>query len=168
MEKYFIIKSQSIIDEWNRYNEELDNQINTFKEFKAEHGIEAHEFYLTDTFLEIVPTQNDFKKFKPQFTKTPSKFGLYKFKNTSEIGKLWKITGKSKQIKSCHKPILMWSLKGANLGGRSSQNMFEIDGILYGHLELDYDYTLEDGQVEEMKASEYYRIIEEYNEKVRG
>ncbi len=33
--------------------------------------------------------------------------------------------------------------------------------------ELDGDYQIDDGQVEEIKASEFYKIAEDYNEKIK-
>lgn len=64
-------------------------------------------------------------------------------------------------------PVLSWSLKGKNLIGKSSQTLYEVDGVLYARFELNGDYQIDDGQVEEIKASEFYKIAEDYNEKIK-
>lgn len=163
MKKYFIINSQIVKTAYKEYEEELEKQRRLYREFCKLYGIEAKEFYVDRRQFAIIASKNDYEKFKDQMTKGGQKFGLSKFKETSVIGKEWKKIANKEDVKVCSTPILMWLFKGNRLTGKSRQNIFEIEGILYGSLEIEDDFELEPDQITEMKASEFHKIIEDYN-----
>ena len=164
MKKYFIIESPEIKEHYATYLADLEKQRLLFREMAKRYGISAKEFYVTEKQFMIVINKTDQAKFKDQLLKEVYSDGLVKFRESSEIGKAWKKRAAEEKIKRVDTVILMWLLRGKNLSGRSRQNIFEIYDTLYGSLDLPHDFEIDPGQVTEIKASNYHKIIEDYNQ----
>ena len=167
MEKHFIVKDEGIINEWKEYLRLCDVERELFRLIKEEVGFEANRFFLDESDIFIVPEGSDNEKFNGMFTKVYYNDGLKKFNSRSSVAKAWKAMAKKNGFKTPRRPVLSWCLMGKNLIGKSSQTLYEVDGVLYARFELDRDYQIDDGQVEEIKASEFYKIAEDYNEKIK-
>ena len=127
-----------------------------FNGIKEKYGIEATGFYPYKEAFKIVPTENDNKKFESMLKKTS--YGEFK-KNTG-ISKEW-IAGAEK-IGRIKKPELFYYFD--LLGYRWRERLFHIGEKLYCSIESDGEVSVPKFALE-MKASEFYKIIEESEEK---
>lgn len=164
MEKFFIVKEGLKLnrDYWE-YREGLKAVEEYVDKFMKSHDIEANAYYTSTEKLYIVPEGNDLEKFDKKLGKQEEN-GLRAFKANSSIGKEWKIYVKENEIKFVHKPFVGIYFSGF---GRSKSRLFHIDKILYCTYECDYDFNTPNG-FNEIKASEYYKAVEDHNEKVKS
>ena len=158
MKRYFIVKNEELIKLEKEF-ESMGNKINeAFKEFVKEHGIETKEYYQCTDRLMISPTENDVHKFKNQL-----KVDGQTFKKNSIINKAWVETCKAKELKTPRKAG--WEL--ADLIGkhiyRFRSSLFCLNDKVYGTFETDRDFQLPEEHFTELKASEFYKIVEEHN-----
>lgn len=163
MEKFFIVKEGSRLHtdfwEWRRSVTE-NNEI--VKKFFAEHGIEAAQYYINTTVLGIVPTDKDKEVFEKQLTKNhQNEQGLRLFRKNSVIGKAW--LSQAAGMKILHKPFPTWY--NAHLIGRSSSRLFDHKGVLYCSISAD-NVKMQEDTFEEIKGSEFFRIIEEVEDEL--
>jgi len=137
-----------------------DKAVNAvYTAIKEEFGFEANEYAPSKGNLGIVPRGKDHVKFKNDFTADERWSGIKCFKVRSEIGKAWK--AKIKDVEIIRKPVISWYLDGL-AGGSSRSRLFIIDDVMYGSLERDNDFEVNHPDFEEIKASEFHRVIEEY------
>lgn len=157
MEKYYIVTPSSSIHKRYLDYKDLSKKVNTaFVEFAKEQGFETHEYYQLVNDLYICPTEGDVNKFGKYFKKdTP---GL--FKKNSPLAKAWVNKCQVLGLKSPHKPNLAFEF---SVFGRTSSRLFMIDDVLYASLRADCDFKSLDG-LAEIKASEFFKIIEDYEE----
>lgn len=153
---YFEVKKTSkLYEDYFSYIKNVLVISDCFKSLCEEFGIETTEFYMTNTELKIVPTQNDFEKFKSQMKKTS--YGT--FKKSSLMSKKWlEIT---KDIKPFKKPQMFYYL---NIYGSWKERLFHIGEKLYCSIETNHLVEVPEWGIE-MKASELYRVIEESEDK---
>lgn len=123
-----------------------------FKKIKKLYGIESNEVYINRNRFKIVPTQNDIKKFSSIMKKTS--YG--EFKKNSEVSKYW-MNG-IKSIKNIEKPQLFYYFN--LLGNRWKEMIFNVGEKLYCSIKSDEEVITPDFAIE-IKASEFYKIIEE-------
>lgn len=121
-----------------------------------ENGIEANGYYAADDALYIVPSEKDAETFKSLLGATIDN-GLRKFKSNTKIGKAWVKALKDAELSVARKPMVTLYFKG--FGGKFRSRLFDQDGMLYCSLdpvsgEIPVGFT-------EMKASEFFKIIEE-------
>lgn len=157
MEKYYIVTPDSSIFKGYMDYKEMSEKVNcAFEEFAKEYGFETHEYYQSAHNLHICPTDTDTEKFGKCFKKdTP---GLFK-KNTP-IAKAWVKKCQTLDLKSPYKPNLGFELR---VYGRSRSRLFMSKGTLYASLEAGCDFKDPVG-FKVMKASEFFKVIEEYEE----
>lgn len=160
MEKYFIVTPDSLIYKGYLDYKAMSERVNiAFKEFAKEQGFETHEYYQSAKYLQICPTERDTEKFGKYFKKdTP---GL--FKKNSLIAKAWIDKCQVLELESPYKPNLGFEL---GIYGRSRSRLFMIKDILYASLMADCSFDNPKG-FEEIKASEFFKIIEEYEESLK-
>ena len=163
MERFFIIKDDGLIKLYHEYTLMIYKLNNAFCEFCKKHEIETEKYYMSATKLHIVATENDMKKFSSQIRKNTD--GL--FRSNSELAKEWILLCKENEIETPDKPVWqMSSLINAKSGifeNRFRSRMFEINGIIYGSYGIDRDWELTNTEAfQELKASEFWRIIEDY------
>jgi hypothetical protein len=108
----------------------------------------------------IVPSKEDLQKFAGQF-KADDYDGLKEFKKNSATYKAWKQFCEEEKLETPNSP---WLFHYFDVYGKVKQKLFDIDGILYCYFSSDeYDFKNPNG-FQEIKASEYHRAIEDYNE----
>ena len=160
MDKYFKVNEGSQLHTvyflWKEDKKKIKEAI---QEVCKKFGIEAKEYYIRRDRLHIVPTQNDIEKFSDMMTKND--YGV--FKKTSEPSKMW--IELVKDIQHFNKPRLFSYIHFH--AHKWSENLFDIDGILYGLLKDVDEVNLPDF-VTEIKASEFYKIIEDYEERCKS
>lgn len=158
MEKYYeVTEAHNLHGDYFRWieNSNVTNEI--VKEFMAAHEIEARKYYAANDALYIVATDKDKENFKSSLTKNHSN-GLYKLKGNSKINKQWLKLLKSKNHKILQRPNVIFYMP-LSQGGRFSSRLFDQDGRLYCSFDPAPETTPE-GFIE-MKASEFFKIIEE-------
>lgn len=160
MEKYYIVTPGSQIHKEYMDYKAMSKKVNTaFVEFAKEQGFETHEYYQSAQRLYICPTEGDVNKFGKYFKKdTP---GL--FKKNSPLAKAWVDKCQVLGLKSPNKPNLAFEFR---VFGRTSSRIFMIDDVLYASLRADCDFENLDG-LEEIKAGDFFKIIEDYEESLK-
>lgn len=158
MEKFFTIKKDSAFYEaYVQYEKDVKANAEAFKKFSEEHGIEATLYVPSNSFVMIIPTKNDLKNFEGMFTKNKlnNENGLRRFKANCRITKDWVEVAKT--IPKPNKPD--YFSYGMRFNGRFSSRCFMLDDVLYGSAESETVELLD--FMEEIKASEFYKAIED-------
>lgn len=156
MEKYYMVTEKSSLHKaWFDYKSNV-SQVNEFvKNFISENGIETREYYVSDTEIYIVPSEKDVETFGNTLGATLEN-GLRKFKGNSKIGKAWVKALKDAGLEVLRKPMVILFFRSS--GGRFRSRIFDQNGVLYCSIDPAGEH--EEGFVE-MKASEFFKIIEE-------
>lgn len=165
MEKFFRVKENS-----NFYNLYFDyifmsDKVNEiFKQFAMNNGIESTRYYQNTSRLCVVLTENDKKKFGDMLVANSTT----NFKKTSSLCKKWVELCKKHGLESPRKPSVMWDSDSKLNSCHQSQRLFHIGEKLYGSVDnnSDSEIVLSDCFVE-MKASEFYKIIEDYESEAK-
>lgn len=161
MEKYFRIPKENRFYGMYMEYKDMATRINdAIVEFFRENGITTNEYYPFTECLYICPTKEDEEKFGKYFKKDD--YG--RFKKTSPISKAWVAKCKELGLKYVSRPHLAFEL---GMYGKARQRLFMTDDELYGSLETEYDFETPEG-LEEIKASEFFKIIEEQKEAKKG
>ncbi|HBE87181.1 MAG TPA: hypothetical protein DDW53_20320 [Lachnoclostridium sp.] len=157
MEKFYIVTpSCQIHKEYLDYKAMSEKVNDAFVEFAKEQGFETHEYYQSVKYLHICPTDGDTNKFGKYFKKDAP--GL--FKKNSQLAKAWVNKCQGLGLKSPHKPNLGFEFR---VFGRTSSRLFMINDVLYASFRADCDFKNLAG-LKELKASEFFKVIEEYEE----
>jgi hypothetical protein len=160
MEKFYIVTPDSSVHKDYLDYREMSERVNgAFVEFAKEQGFETHEYYQSAQFLHICPTDGDTQKFGKYFKKdTP---GL--FKKNSPLAKAWFDKCQILELRSPRKPHLGFEFR---VYGRTSSRLFMINNVLYASFRADCDFKNLAG-LKELKASEFFKVIEEYEESLK-
>lgn len=160
MERFFIVKNETLIKLLKEYESMKKKVDDAFREFAKEYGIEASKYYQYTNQLKIVPSENDIQKFRGQL-----KVDNETFKKNSALSKAWLKLCKENGLKTPRKPT--WELCGLINGNiyRFRSRLFSLNDKVYGSFECDFNFYLPEEHFIELKASEFYRIIEEENSK---
>lgn len=153
---YFTVNEGSVL--YRDYFESVEdgkNVLEAFNKVKEKYGIDANAFYRVKDKFHIVPKGDDINKFESMLKK--SNYG--QFKKNSPVAKDW--CELVKDIKHMNKPELFFYFN--LLGHRWKELLFHIGTTLYGHIESNSKVELPDF-VTEIKASEFYKAIEEEEE----
>lgn len=163
MEKYFIISEDSSLYKnyfkW-KSNEELVRE--HVKKFFENHGISAKQYIARNKELYIIPTKDDMGKFEKYFTKQVLENGLRKFKINSKIGKEWTKLVQENELNILSKPRIGFYFP---IYGRHSVRLFDIDKTLYCSIDSEYKFDKPEW-AKEIKASEFWKVVEDYNESI--
>jgi hypothetical protein len=156
MEQFFIVPEGT-----KAYQHVKDYKANTavvndtVKQFLPEHGIEASQYYCTESQIYIVPTEKDVAEFKTQLAAEVSD-GLRPFKKNSKVGKAWA----SMNVKVLSKPFVPFWFTGAM--GKMKTRLFEVGDVVYCSIETAYEKPLKPNEeFKELKASEFWKIVED-------
>lgn len=167
-EKCFIVKKENYIykeyfDWWNN----RENVKNKWEEFKKLVGIESTTF-VPNINLYIVPTENDINNFGKMFCKEIYKEGLRRFKSNSKIQKDWEKFAKNNNI-FISKPDFILDFIGTCISGKMQSRLFHYNDIVYASINGEFypDSEIPEGY-EEIKKSEFYKIIEKIMEEENG
>ena len=162
-ELYFIVNECSkLYQDYFEYLEDKEKVRKIFLGIKEKYGIEASGFYPNKDRFRIAATRNDLSRFASRLKKTEP--GV--FKKNSPMHKEW--CSLVADIKHMEKPRLVFYIQIP--GYRWSETLFNINGTLYGMIrsneEFNNDFKLPDF-MQEIKASEFYKAIEEEEERVK-
>lgn len=160
MERFFEVKKDSEL--YNDYFEWLEdnNKVRClYREFADRVGIKADEYIPHETELGIVPTSEDKEKFG-KFLKVPGDYGVCYFKKNSVYTKDWQKEIKQRGCKVLRKPKILFYLSNCY---KVRTRLFHINDKLYGSYDTEDEVKLPDSFIE-MKASEFYQIIESLEE----
>lgn len=158
MEKYYTVTEEcQLHKEWFDFKENTSQIRELFKKFTESVGIESSEYYVTDEEIYIIPTKKDEETFGSVLC-APINDGLRKFRTTSKVGKAWVKALKDVDLKVFHKPMVILYFRSFG-GGRYRSRIFDHNDKLYCSISP-ADGEAPKGFVE-MKASEFFKIIEE-------
>lgn len=155
---YFTVNDGSVL--YRDYFESVEDRkkvLDAFHNVKEKYGIEANELFPVKDKFRIIPKGDDEKKFESMLKK--SNYG--QFKKNSPVAKDW--CELVKDIKHMRKPSLI--LYFNIIGHRWKEQLFHIGTTLYGHIDSDGNVEMPDF-VTEIKASEFYKTIEDAEEMV--
>lgn len=160
MDKYLEIKLDcALYKEYFAHEEDKPKIASAFNTVCEKFGIETKEFYIKKDRFWIVPTESDREKFAGTMKKTNDG----EFKKNSDVSKMW--VDLVKDIEYFEKPKLFYYFD--LLGHRWKERLFHIGDKLYCSIESDGEVSTPDFAIE-IKASEFYRIIEEEESKEKG
>ena len=156
MERFFIVKDENLIELLKEYESMRRKVDDAFREFAKEYEIETSAYYQCTDRLMISPTENDMQKFKNQL-----KIDNQTFKKNSAMSKAWVKLCEENGLKTPRKPT--WELHDL-IGGHIysfRSRLFSLNDEVYGSFEADTEFNLNEEHFDELKASEFYKIIEE-------
>ena len=159
MEKYFVVTKKSPLrDDYLKYKENRTVVRQHVKDFMEEQGIETSQYYESVDVLYIVPTEKDNDNFGKMLAKDIGN-GLRPFKKNSIMAKAWVNSLKEKGVDILHNPHPGFYFN--ELHGRFRYRLFAINDVVYCSMDMDHDFETPEG-MEEIKASEFFKIIEDY------
>lgn len=163
-ERYFVVTEQhELFKDFVAQKENEQKVREVFKAWKARFYVEADTYLPTAKRISIEATANDLQKFKDQFM-SGWYDGLKEFKLKSEMNLTWVSMLKSEQLSVLHRPRVIFYLPH---GCKNSWVMNLINGVLYLYYKTDADFETPDGMIE-IKGSEYHKVIEDYEESLKG
>jgi hypothetical protein len=142
------------------YLEDSSAACRAFNSLAEKYGIETSEFYPGTSRLAIVPTEKDRVTFEKQLTKRVRSQGLIFFKVGSKIGKEWAEI--VKDLRNTPRPRVSLNLK--EFIPRATERIFALNGIVYCSIDTETEYVKPEW-LQEMKASEFFKVIEDHNER---
>lgn len=157
--KYYKITSPKFIEVAEFYEKQCELFNDVVGKMAEEFGIEANQYYIELREYTIVPTDNDCEKFRAMLKK-----GTGTFKQNSIVSKRFKQLLAEYEITNVSKPMLWDFLNVHSYKMRSSYH--KIDGVYYGHCGIENGAMKDTEGFEEIKASEFHKLIEDYNEKI--
>ena len=158
MEKYYIVSADSALGKaYQNYKTDSDLFYKTYLDFAKEKGITSDGVYLTAKRLWINPTAEDKEKFSAEFMM----YEPGQFKKTSQLCKEWVNLCKEKGIRGLSKPNPIFYFHISDFF-TCRYRLFELDGVIYCTLFSSDEFDAPDG-LNEIKASEFYTIMEQHN-----
>lgn len=158
MEKFYIVTPESeLYNEYNQYRKNMSDLNEIAKPLMIKYGIETTLYVPTEEYFYIQPTNNDKEKFSKHL-KNPNDNNLYAFKKSSVIGKEWIQNLKLSGLKILTRPLVQFYFDVT----RGRYRLFHIENTIYVSYQSEYDFANPKG-FEEIKASEFFKIIEENN-----
>lgn len=159
MERYFIIKNESLKKVYYNYLDELKKVVDLFSVFADAHEIEAENFVPRTDTLEILPTQKDIQKYSSMFVKETSG----EFRRNSIIGKKWiefcMKNGAVTPRMPSHELHTLINAQSDMFRHEYECRMFDVDGILYGSYSIIGNWNLNNTEdFQEIEAAEFWNI----------
>lgn len=163
MEKFFIVINNDLIELVKEYENMRKKIDNAFMELREAYGIDSCEYYATTDLLRIVPTEKDKIKFNNQL-----KVDGESFKKNSSMNKIWLKFCKERNLKTIHKPIYELAyLINPNIYHFKSR-LFSLGEEVCGSFHSDICFNLPQEHFIELKASEFYKKVEDYEEIIKN
>lgn len=164
MERFYeVLPECFLFDKYFEWRKDGQATNDTVREFAHTHGIESKEYYATEERLYIVPTKKDKDTFSAQLKKNvDGSTGLVGFKQSSDVNKSWVKAVKAAGIKCLHKPHPAFLL---GIWGKGTTRLFDFDTKLYMSIDVNVDFENPKNCVE-MKGSEFYKIVEDAEERL--
>lgn len=162
MERYFIVTDENKLKkDYIEYKKNTTDINEIVKKFMKSQEIETKGYHPRNKYLFITPTTKDEEVFKTQLCKSVLDDGLRRFKKNSKVNKAWVETLKLNDIKVIDRPFVPFYFE--KILGSIRSRLFETDGHVYCSLEHTEDIKTPKGMTE-MKASEFFKVIEEIEE----
>lgn len=153
MDKYFEIKPDcALYKEYFTHEKAVEKIKAAFEQVREKFGIEATKFYLCKDRLRIEATNKGMEKFPGMMKKC----NAGEFRKNSAPSKMW--VELVKDIAHFERPELMFYFP--LIGHRWKERLFHIGDKLYCSIESDGEVSVPEFAVE-MKASEFYKVIED-------
>lgn len=128
--------------------------------FTKKHGIDG-DIYVSK-ILAVKPPKGKRRSFVDQTKVKPDRNGFYWFKKKSAIHQLWDVEVVPHVNWECINKLDFWWLGYIHSG---SYALWDRDGEIYGYLEDKVQKEITPGEhMEPMKMSEYYAVIERYEQ----
>jgi hypothetical protein len=158
MARYFqVTKASSLYRDFIAYRSNAKAIRELVKDFIATYAIESTVYWASDEALYIVPTEKDASSHGSVLCAAIEE-GLRKFKVNSRIGKAWVNALEVQKLKILRKPIVSFYFRPSR-SGRTRSHLFSVDELVYCSLDpCEGDPPV--GMIE-MKASEFFKIIED-------
>lgn len=161
MEKYFLVTDKcSLKKDFLDFKENSKKVNEIAKSFMRGQGMETTRYGLSGEAFYIVPTESDLKKFDSQLCKATVDEELRRFKKNSEVSKLWLEHLKLNELKIIERPFLPFYFKDCL--GNFRYRLFSLDREVYCSVESENVDAIVG--VKEMKASEFFKVIEDYEQ----
>lgn len=157
MQKFYTVREGSPL--WDAYETHEKNAKalgKLFAEFSKQNGIQSNQVYITCNRLAFVPTQEDEEKFSKDFM--VGKPG--EFKKSSRLSKAWVSLCKENGIEKVSEPFVPFYFNG--VVGPCRYRLFKVGDTLFCTFTCNSNFTAPD-YFEEMKASEFYSVMEGNN-----
>jgi len=164
VERFFKVTAESpLYHDYMAYIRNAHEVNELVKAFMDKHGIETSLYIPYNEKLYIQPTKADTEKFDAMLCK-PETGNVRAFKKNSLVGKDWITSLKERNLKILHKPFvpLYFPHRG---GGHYQTRLFQIDGVVYCSIAGGFRQLDTPKGMVKIKASEFFRIIEEHEEK---
>lgn len=163
MEKYYSVKPGSdLYNHWFEFDKNREKLKTMLCKFCEEVGIESKNYGSNGIVLYIISTESDADKYGTQLAKKIYEGGARAFKKNSKVNKAWVKRLEENNYELIEKPQ-MWHYFGAN--GRVKSRIFDDEkGNVYCSLDAEYR-DKDNPDVVEIKASEFFKVIEEIQEK---
>ncbi len=166
MEMYFKISNKKVIEAYELFekNEKLLRE--AFRQISEELEIESNEYAAVTDRLRVRLSEDDIKRFEASLMKGSST----DFKRNSKESKRWRELMAEKNIDRPRRPQ-MWNYLPTYTGEMSS-NIVKIDNQLYGYYQVNNNgIKINEERIpegfNEIKAWEYHKAIDEYNERLQ-
>lgn len=163
MEKFYIVpegtKLHADYFKWKECEKEL---MEIAKDIMQSHGMRTTVFAAGRGYFGIDPTPADAEKFAKDLRKNEA-HGVRMFKVKSAVLKEW--DERTKHIEVMRKPIVCMYF--SDPCGKTRYRLFSIDGVVYCSFESEFSLEPKEPFLE-IKASEFYRAIEEWEEWQKG
>lgn len=158
MEKAFIVKPESkLYKDYFASKAEREKFKNLGNAFFDKIGYDGT--YTLSERLCVTDDNIDVQEFfKGELCKNPDKYGLYKFKAKSTTQKRWEQEVVSQIDMKVYNATRLWYF-GCIYSG--SYSLWDYNGNLYGYFHSKYDNIKLTDDMEEIKMSEYYKVIED-------
>ena len=161
IEKYFeVTKDSGLYEDYNKYYNNVPVLNKIVKDFCMTNGIESKTYACTSDSFYIAPTEKDKENFKTQLCKyAEGCSGITPFKKNSKIGKNW-VAQKAVVL---NRPFV--GLYFEDCCGHTSSRIFKIDDKVYCSYKNENDTMETPKGFVEIKASEFFKIIEDNEDK---
>ena len=160
-EKFFIVTEKSkLYDDYFEYRKNQKQLHKIMHDFTKKYNLPNLAAADGDTYSIIADKDSPFKsqlKKYPTWTKSGE---LYDFKKSSFIGKAWHKTLNTAGFKFIREPLIL--LYFNNMQGKWGWETFEDGEKLYLKIETEFEQSSPNG-MNEIKGSEYYKAVEEYD-----
>lgn len=158
-----IVKGSKFYNDYFNEKEERRKFHDLAKEFFKNNGFSLNGKYIQSERLHIELTDEEQEKYSSQLMKYHDNYGMCVFKKKSKIQKKWGKEVYNKVDHSKIEKIKFWWLVYISVG---SYALWDYEGEIYGYLKNNNKDSINlPCHMEEIKMSEYYRVIEESESK---
>ena len=154
-----VVKESKLYNDYFLCKEEKQKFHDLAREFFKRNGFLEKGSYIQSERLHIELTDEEQEKYSSQLMKYYDNYGMCVFKKKSKIQKKWEEEVYNKVDHSKIEKIKFWWLVYISVG---SYALWDYEGDIYGCLkDKSKDSIKLSDDMEEIKMSEYYRVMEE-------